>query len=187
MSGDTKIPDGASVGIEVEAPRQGVGQERNSIPRLLVIVAVVVALDQLTKWIIMSRLPLYETVPVINGFFNITHLENPGGAFGIFAQAGPGVRHFFFLGVTIFAMGLIYCFYRSAPTAHPSLSFALALIFGGAAGNLLDRVRLGEVVDFLDFYVKGWHWPAFNIADSAISIGITICAYHFIIKGDHWR
>jgi signal peptidase II len=181
MAGEIHVPDGTSLGREGKGQGEPVAGGRNSLQRLLVIAGLVVALDQLTKWIIMTHLPLFENIPVINGFFSITHLQNPGGAFGIFAQAGPGLRRFFFLGVTIFAMGLVYHFYRTAPGGHPSLSFAFALIFGGAAGNLIDRVRFGEVVDFLDFYVNGWHWPAFNVADSAISIGITICAWHFLI------
>jgi signal peptidase II len=80
------------------------------------------------------------------------------------------------------AVGLIFYFYKKTPTEHSWLTAAFALIFGGAIGNLIDRIRFGMVIDFLDFYVGNLHWPAFNIADSAISIGIGIFLYHLIFK-----
>lgn len=156
--------------------------ERGSIARLAIIATVIVVLDQITKLAIVHYLPLHDAIPVIPGFFNITHILNPGGAFGVFAQSGPIVRKFFFLGVSFVALCLVYYFYRTTPRTHPVLSFAFALIFSGAIGNLIDRLRLGEVIDFLDFYVNGWHWPAFNVADSAITIGISICVYHFVFN-----
>jgi signal peptidase II len=141
----------------------------------------VVALDQITKWLVLENIPLYQANPVIPGFFNLTHIRNPGGAFGFMAAGSQGLRHLLFIGVSIIAMGLIAYFYRSTPKSYPYLGTALALIFGGAVGNLIDRLRFGEVVDFLDVYVGAYHWPAFNVADSAITVGITIFILHVVL------
>lgn len=155
---------------------------RSSIARLALIAGIIVGLDQVTKLLIMRYLPMFEAIPVIPGFFSITHIHNPGGAFGILAGASPGIRSLFFLGVSFVALCLVFYFYRTTPRTHPFLSGAFALIFSGAVGNLIDRLRLGEVIDFLDFYVSGWHWPAFNVADSAITVGIGICVYHLLFN-----
>jgi signal peptidase II len=141
----------------------------------------VVVLDQITKWLVLENIPLYQANPVIPGFFNLTHIRNPGGAFGFMAAGSQGLRHLLFIGVSIIAMGLIAYFYRSTPKSYPYLGTALALIFGGAVGNLIDRLRFGEVVDFLDVYVGAYHWPAFNVADSAITVGITIFILHVVL------
>lgn len=156
----------------------------SSTPMLrLVLVGIgVVLLDQITKWLIVGYLPLYTHITVIDQFFNITHVLNPGGAFGFFAEQSPGIRKFIFLflssGVALFVLWL----YRKTARSHIFLSYGLALIFGGALGNLIDRFRFGKVVDFLDFYVGALHWPAFNIADSAISIGMGILIYHVVFN-----
>lgn len=160
----------------------GTGDRPSSIVRLAIIAAGIVLLDQVTKLLIGHHLPLHDSIPVIQGFFNITHIHNPGGAFGVFAQAGPGVRQFFFLGVSVLALGVVCYFYRTTPREYALLSLAFALIFGGAVGNLIDRVRFGEVIDFLDFFINGWHWPAFNVADSAITVGMGICLYHYLFN-----
>jgi signal peptidase II len=97
------------------------------------------------------------------------------------AAGSQGVRNLLFIGVSIVAMGLIVYFYRSTPKTYPYLASALAMIFGGAVGNLIDRLRFGEVVDFLDVYVGAYHWPAFNVADSAITVGITIFIAHLVL------
>ncbi len=158
----------------------GTEKSGGSLIRLLIISSTVLLLDQATKLIIYYGLPLYDEIVVVPGFFSIVHYHNPGGAFGIFAEAGNGFRHVFFLVVSTLALGLVFYFYRSTPKTHRFLSTGFALIFGGAVGNLLDRFRLGEVIDFLDVYVNGWHWPAFNVADSAISVGIGIFIFHLL-------
>lgn len=145
------------------------------------ITGLVVLLDQATKLLVMVKVPLYYSITVIPGFFNLTHIRNPGGAFGFMAAGSQGLRNLLFVGVSIFAMGLIVYFYRSTPRTHPYLASALAMIFGGAVGNLVDRLRFGEVVDFLDVYLSSYHWPAFNVADSAITIGITIFIAHLVL------
>lgn len=150
--------------------------------KLIIIVGLVVLFDQASKLVILKTLPLYHSVTVISGFFDITHVQNPGGAFGFLSSQSPVVRNIIFIVVSSLATCLIFYFYKNTPKTHPLLSAAFALILGGAAGNLIDRVRFGKVVDFLDFYIGNLHWPAFNIADSAISIGMAILLFHMIFK-----
>lgn len=161
--------------IEIE-----IGKPRNSIWKLALIAGFVIILDQLTKLIIIKTLPLYDEVVAIPGVFNIVHILNPGGAFGFLAGVDSNLRHLFFIVVSVLALGLVFYFYKTTPVTHRFLSAAFALIFGGAVGNLIDRFRFGQVVDFLDFYVNTWHWPAFNVADSAITVGITIFIFHLL-------
>ena len=151
-------------------------------PKLLLISAVIVVLDQITKTIILNSLELYHSIKIIPGFFNITHIHNPGGAFGFLANQSSAVRVIVFLFVSILALGFILYFYHKTPETHKMLATGFALIFGGAIGNLIDRVRFGTVVDFLDVYIKNLHWPAFNIADSAITIGMGVFVYHIVAK-----
>ena len=150
--------------------------------KLLLISVVIVALDQITKTIILNSLELYHSIKIIPGFFNITHIHNPGGAFGFLADQSASVRVIVFLFVSILALGFIFYFYRKTPETHKMLATGFALIFGGAIGNLIDRVRFGTVVDFLDVYIKNLHWPAFNIADSAITIGMGVFVYHVLAR-----
>jgi len=135
---------------------------------------VIVGLDQLTKWYISSTMPLHASYPVIDGFFNITCIRNPGAAFGFLANAAPLFRSAFLIVVSAAAIGMILWFLARDRSAGPLLITSLSLITGGAAGNLIDRVRFGNVVDFLDLYIGAWHWPAFNVADSAISVGAVL-------------
>ncbi|MGD9331701.1 MAG: signal peptidase II [Desulfobacterales bacterium] len=162
-------------------PPEGLEAPRRKYQRLAWIAGTVVVLDQVTKWIILTRLDLYHTIPVVPGFFNIVHVQNPGGAFGFLAQQSPLVRGLVFLLMSTLAVCLIFWFYRNTPSSHRLLAAGFALIFGGAIGNLIDRVRLGQVVDFLDFYIGTWHWPAFNVADSGITVGIAIFLLHVVL------
>jgi len=150
--------------------------------RLVLIVGLVLALDQLSKMVVMATVPLHARVPVIAGFFDITHIHNPGGAFGFLAAYGERLRQVLFVAAAVLAIGLILYYYVHTPDTHRFLSAALALVLGGALGNLVDRIRFGKVVDFLDVYVNDLHWPAFNIADSAITVGIFIFTYHLIFR-----
>ncbi|MCP4625256.1 MAG: signal peptidase II [bacterium] len=154
----------------------------NKYTRLAIIAGLVIVLDQITKAIILNTLPLYDSITVISGFFNITHVHNPGGAFGFLANQSPLVRQAVFIVAALIATVLVFFLYRGAPPTHPWLSAALALIFGGAIGNLIDRIRFHWVVDFLDVYIKKYHWPAFNVADSAITVGIAIFIWHLVFK-----
>jgi len=144
--------------------------------------AVIIALDQITKSAVTSRFVLHESYPVINGFFNLVYVLNPGAAFGFLAEASETFRYVFFTGITVLAAGLIVYYLVKSGPRNLMLVTALTLIFGGAVGNLFDRLRFGAVVDFLDFYVRGAHWPAFNVADSAITIGAVLMIWEMILN-----
>ncbi len=139
----------------------------------LIILSVVVS-DQLSKAWIMAHFALYESLEVIPGLFSLTYLTNRGAAFGFLNGAHGSWRHAFFIGVALLAMVMMVFLLRQMQKEGRLQVTAIALIFGGAAGNLIDRLRFGAVVDFLDFYWAGHHWPAFNVADSAITVGVTI-------------
>lgn len=129
-------------------------------------------LDQLTKIYIDRNFALYESVKVVDNFFNITYVRNPGAAFGILADSS--IRIPFFISVSVIACLGILWYMRKVDLQDRWQHFALGLIFSGAVGNLIDRIRLGEVIDFLDAHWYQHHWPAFNIADSAICVGVAI-------------
>ncbi len=148
--------------------------------KLLLVSGSLIVLDQITKAIILRWVPMFEIFPVIPGFFNITHIHNPGGAFGFMASQGLEVRSFLFLAMSSLAAVVIVFFYLRTPAVYSWLSTALLLIFGGAIGNMIDRIRFREVVDFLDFYAGNYHWPAFNVADSGITVGMAILVYHLL-------
>ncbi len=133
--------------------------------------AVVAALDQFTKWLVIKHLALGHAVSVVDGFFQLVHVRNTGVAFGFLASANIPFRTLFFVATSAVAMIIILTFIRNLPPEKLGWLISLGLVFGGAWGNLIDRVMLGEVVDFLDFSVAGFHWPAFNIADSAVTVG----------------
>ena len=140
----------------------------------LLLVFVVVGLDQLTKLWTLNNFSLYESREIIPGFFNLTYLMNKGAAFGFLSGVDAAWRHYFFLILASVALVLLVVAWFRMRDDHPFYGPALLLIAGGAIGNVIDRVRLGAVVDFLDFYVAGHHWPAFNVADSAITVGVVI-------------
>jgi signal peptidase II len=135
---------------------------------------LVVILDQLTKFWILRSFELYESREIIPGFFNLVYVTNTGAAFSMLAGVDSPWRHYFFLGVGVVACaGLTVAYYRFR-AAHRLYPLALGLIAGGALGNLIDRLRYGAVIDFLDFHLGGYHWPAFNVADSAICVGAVL-------------
>jgi len=142
----------------------------------------VLLLDQLTKSMIVQKLFLYEKVEVIRGFFNIIHVRNTGGAFGIFGGEKGGLGSVLFVVVSLLAIGAIVYLFVKAREDEKVLAFSFTLILSGALGNLIDRIRYGEVIDFIDFHVSTYHWPAFNIADSAICIGIGLMALELLAK-----
>ena len=150
---------------------------------LLVMVAgAVILVDQTTKAMVMAHLPLYAPIEIISGWFTIVHVQNPGGAFGFMARQSVGIRVFLFVCISSVAVGLILYFYHKTPRAQGWQRMGLALIFGGAVGNIIDRLRLGRVVDFLDFHVGPHHWPTFNVADSAITVGVAIFMVHLVFN-----
>ena len=131
----------------------------------------VVLLDQITKLWIASGFALHESRPLISGFFNLVHVRNRGMAFGIMNRPGADWGFALLLGATLAAVALLLFWFYSLKSKDRTLVLPLALILGGAVGNLLDRIRTGEVIDFLDFSIGPYHWPAFNVADSAITVG----------------
>jgi signal peptidase II len=138
------------------------------------IIGIVLVLDQITKYVVEKHIRLYEIVVVVPGFFNLTHVRNKGAAFGILSSM-PGIwRSLFFMTVTCIALAAIALLIRK--THERLLVTAFSLITGGAVGNLIDRIRYGEVVDFVQWYLKSYYWPSFNVADSAISIGVALLA-----------
>lgn len=141
--------------------------ERKKIVSIILIGGTVLFLDQLSKFYIQKSLVIGQLIPVLGDFFRITYLKNPGVAFGLF----PGQRLFFIL-VTFVIIVLLFTYLRRARRAGIWLNLSLSLILGGALGNLIDRLRIGEVIDFLDFGFGPHRWPAFNLADSAISVGV---------------
>lgn len=142
--------------------------------RFLAIVVAVVACDQLTKLWVLDSFSLYESLEIIPGFFSLTYLTNKGAAFGFLAGQTGAWRHYLFLVLGSVALVVIGIAWSRLRHGHKLYAVSLPLISGGALGNLIDRVRLGSVVDFLDVYVGTHHWPAFNVADSAISIGVVV-------------
>jgi signal peptidase II len=143
--------------------------------------AVIVLADQLVKWVALSQLRPGEPV-AITSFFNLVLVFNRGAAFSFLANA-PGWQQPFFVAVALTAAVIVSWMLWRYP-ARRLLCAGLALILGGALGNLLDRVAYGHVVDFLDFHAMGWHWPAFNIADSAISVGAGILIAEGFMRKD---
>jgi len=149
---------------------------------LLIVCFWILFVDQWTKYAIQQRLVLYQKVEVIHGFFNLVHVRNTGGAFGIFGGEKGGLGSLLFVGVSLAAIGSILFLFVRLREDEKRLSFSLSLVLSGAIGNLIDRLRYGEVVDFLDFYLFSYHWPAFNIADSAICLGIGLMALELLIR-----
>ncbi|MDI9570365.1 MAG: signal peptidase II [Pseudomonadota bacterium] len=143
-------------------------------------VAGLLVLDQVSKWVIHAGMALHESIVVIPGFFSITYIRNPGAAFGLLAGASPTFRYVFFIGVTLAAIGLILHYLRIHADDDRLLTISLGMILSGALGNLIDRIRFGEVIDFLDFHIGANHWPAFNVADSAISCGAFVLFLHIV-------
>lgn len=145
----------------------------------------IVALDQSTKILVDRSMPLYHSIAVIEGFFSLTYVRNTGAAFGIFAGSAEAFRRPFLIGVSMVAMGFLFNMLKRLPENKQWLISAVTFILGGALGNLIDRVIYGEVIDFLDCFWGDYHWPAFNVADSFITVGVTITLVCLIkAKGD---
>ncbi len=145
---------------------------------LAVVSLAIIALDQVTKAYILKTMYLHQSIPIFPEYFSLTYIRNPGAAFGILASSSSGFRMVFFLITSIFALGLLLTIFVRLESSDWWGQLTIASIFGGAIGNLIDRLQFGEVIDFLDFYVNGYHWPAFNVADMAISIGV--CSLFFL-------
>ena len=149
------------------------------LPYGLLVVAVLI-LDRWTKLLIQKRFELNESISVIDGFFNITYVRNTGVAFGIFSSISSPAKSVLLSIFTACAAVVVVTYSVRSPARNWLLQIALSLILGGALGNLYDRLVYGYVVDFLELYAGSYHWPSFNVADSAISIGVALLALEII-------
>ncbi|MBY0275562.1 signal peptidase II [Candidatus Binatia bacterium] len=138
-----------------------------------VVAAVVIVLDQLTKLWVASTMRLHQTITIFS-WFDLTYVRNPGAAFSLFADHSSAFRVPFFTLVFVLAGGAIAFFVRQTPASQKSVLVACGLVLGGAIGNLIDRVAYGEVIDFALAHWKDYYWPAFNVADSGISVGVVV-------------
>ena len=145
---------------------------RNKYLHLLLISNALIIFDQYTKLMITLHVPLHYSVRVIDDFFSLTHIRNAGVAFGLFANNASDYKALFFITVSVIAIMAILVIYYQTPNYKRMVLNGLILILSGAIGNLIDRVLYKEVIDFLDFYYQDFHWPAFNVADSCITIGV---------------
>lgn len=148
---------------------QGRGTGGRMLLRNLLIALSIILLDQWTKWMVVHSMRLYESIPVIDGFFFITSHRNRGAAFGILQN-----QQWLFIITTFVVIAFVLYYLWKLKNKQPLMSLGFSLILGGAIGNLIDRIRMGEVVDFLHFQFGSYHFPIFNVADSAIVIGVAI-------------
>jgi signal peptidase II len=153
--------------------------------RPLLIALAVLLLDRITKWAISQTIPLEDAINIIPGFFRLTHLENTGAAFSLFADSPSPVRTTLLIAFSVAALAVISVLLWKDSSVFHSGTLALSLILGGAVGNLWDRVSDGKVTDFLDFYIGTHHWPPFNVADSAIVVGALLLFMRMLRKTPH--
>ncbi|HEV3038112.1 MAG TPA: signal peptidase II [Candidatus Angelobacter sp.] len=137
----------------------------------ILIAAVVVVLDRLTKALVAQKITLHDSIDIVPGLFRITHVQNQGAAFGLFSESPSEWKVAMLILFSLAALAVVSALLWKNGNALNATAIALSLVFGGALGNLWDRVVSGRVIDFLDFYFGPHHWPAFNVADSAIVIG----------------
>jgi signal peptidase II len=147
---------------------------KNKYVLLFFVSGVLVVMDQYTKLLVSLHIPLNYSVKVVNGFFNFTHIRNSGVAFGLFASQQYEYKALMFIVISIIAIMAILIIFHQTPQQKKIVLTGLILIFSGAIGNLIDRSLHGEVIDFIDFFVNKSHFPAFNIADSCITIGVIL-------------
>jgi len=141
------------------------------------VAVAVVAADQLTKALVVEKMILHQSIEIGEGWFSLTYVRNTGAAFGLLAGKRAAWRIPFFLGFSTGAVLLLVWFLRGVAPQRKALIAACGAVLGGAVGNMIDRLILGEVIDFLDVYVGSYHWPAFNVADAAITVGVAVlCA-----------
>ena len=151
--------------------------------RFLLLSLLVLVADQWSKWMVERFLPLHQPLEVISGFLNFTHVQNTGVAFGMFATNGSNRGTLILTALGIVALAIVGIYFWRTSTQDRLMLSSLALILGGAVGNLLDRIATGSVTDFIDAYVGTYHWHTFNVADSAITIGICLMAVEIFLAG----
>ncbi|GBL39189.1 MAG: signal peptidase II [Nitrospiraceae bacterium] len=149
---------------------------------LALLAGTIIVIDQVTKLSIMQSMRLHESIPIIQDFFSLTYIRNPGAAFGLLASSSNAFRMVFFGVTSLIALGLLGTILFRLSEKDWVGQLSIAGVLGGAIGNLIDRLRYGEVIDFLDVHVNSYHWPAFNVADSAISVGVVFLIIHFAFE-----
>jgi signal peptidase II len=150
---------------------------------VLTISSLVAILDQITKALVHGGLVLYQSIEIVTNFVHLTYLRNTGAAFGFLAGGRSSLRMAFFIIVSAVAIGCILYLLKNLRPDQKTFTASLSLVLGGAIGNLIDRIRMGEVIDFIDLHWYGVHWPAFNVADSAITVGVILLFMQMIRKG----
>jgi len=146
------------------------------------LIVLIVAFDQLTKFFIANNISRYESVTVIPGFFKLVYVRNDGAIFGFLSNSGKPWVFIVLTIASLIALMLVVYYFHIVPAKDKLFKFALALILAGALGNLIDRILRGYVVDFLHFYAGRWQWPSFNLADSSITIGAVLLLFIFFIR-----
>jgi len=154
---------------------------RNKYILLFVISSALIIIDQYTKFMVTLHIPLNYSIRVVEGFFNLTHIRNSGVAFGVFSEEQSELKPYLLILVSIIAIMAIMVIFHQTEKDKRLAQTGLILIFSGAIGNLIDRVLHKEVIDFLDFFIENQHWPAFNIADSCITIGVMFMAADMLV------
>ena len=152
---------------------------QDRLPYLLLVITILI-LDRLTKALIQTHFEFNQSATVVDGFFNITYVRNTGVAFGIFSSISSPMKSVLLSLFTGFAAVIVVIYSMRSPVRNRLLQVSLALILGGALGNLYDRLAYGYVVDFLEFYIGAYHWPSFNVADAAISSGVVLLALEIL-------
>jgi len=151
--------------------RDGDVRRMNRYAVVILIALMVIILDQISKAIVVQTINLHESIPVIDGFFNLVHIRNRGIAFGLLNSSNHSLGFYIQVPAVILAVIIIAWWLHNSTNNDRHLFFGLALIIGGAIGNLIDRLRYREVIDFLDFHIGSYAWPSFNLADSAVTVG----------------
>lgn len=146
------------------------------------LILLMLILDQVSKIFIVRNLPLSSSLNIIPGFFNLTHIHNRGAIFGFLSQSRSQVVFYLLMLASLIALSLVVYYFFKIPPEEKSFEISLSLILAGALGNLIDRIFRGYVIDFLDFYVKKWHWPSFNVADASVSIGAVFLIFILFFK-----
>ncbi len=150
--------------------------------KYLGLMAVLVALDQLTKALLVRWIPLYGSVTVIPGFFNLSHIRNKGAIFGMFNRSGARSLTLLLVLASIVALGFVVWYFLKTPSSRPWTRTALSFILAGAVGNQIDRFFRGSVVDFAEFHIGAFTWPTFNVADACISTGAVLLAALILLR-----
>ena len=164
--------------------RDGAGLSvRKDIILSILPAAIIVVIDQASKIIVAETIRFHDSITVIKGLFNLVHVRNKGMAFGLMNRPDANFGFYILVAATIIAVILLIYWLSTLKAGENGLRLGLSLILGGAAGNLIDRIRLGEVIDFLDFYISTHHWPSFNVADSAITVGTIFVAFSLFFQG----